>query len=419
MNLFPHQNDALDRTAEMNRVAYYYDLGLGKTYIGAEKLHRLGAKVNLVVCQKSKISDWVEHFVENYDMSVWDLTQKKGIDFFLNDINYGLECVGVINYELIWRRPELKDLKDITLMLDESSLVQNESTKRTRFIMSLKPQNVILLSGTPTDGKYERLYSQLKLLGWSITKKLFYDHYIVHHFDHRQGFPRLVVDGYKNVERLKEKLNDHGALFMKADEVLDLPDQIFIPVKIQPSKDYKTFQKHGLVKLSNGTELVGDTSLTQMLYERMLCSSYSSAKLDAYRELLESTSDRLIVFYNFNSELEELRRITEEYTTHISIVNGERNGLADYEKHEDSVTFVQYQAGAMGLNLQKANKIIYFSPPLSSSLYEQSKGRIRRIGQHRTCFYYNLTVTGSVEARIYKALDMRRDYTDALFKRGE
>ena len=70
----------------------------------------------------------------------------------------------------------------------------------------------------------------------------------------------------------------------------------------------------------------------------------------------------------------------------------------------------------MGLNLQKANKIIYFSPPLSSELYEQSKKRINRIGQDRTCYYYNLTVTGSVEERIYKTLAMRKDFTEALFE---
>ena len=70
----------------------------------------------------------------------------------------------------------------------------------------------------------------------------------------------------------------------------------------------------------------------------------------------------------------------------------------------------------MGLNLQKANKIIYYSPPLSSELYEQSKKRIHRIGQKGTCYYYNLTVTGSIEERIYSTLAMRRDYTEKLFE---
>ena len=70
----------------------------------------------------------------------------------------------------------------------------------------------------------------------------------------------------------------------------------------------------------------------------------------------------------------------------------------------------------MGLNLQKANKIIYFTPPLSSELFEQSKKRIHRIGQNRPCFYYYLTCEKSIEEKIYETLGKRKDYTDALFE---
>ena len=76
----------------------------------------------------------------------------------------------------------------------------------------------------------------------------------------------------------------------------------------------------------------------------------------------------------------------------ISIVNGGTKDLDNYNKCEDSITFIQYQAGAYGLNLQLANKIIYFTPPLSSELFEQSKKRIHRIKQTKTCFYYYLNV---------------------------
>ena len=422
MKLYPHQEDVLKQSVSHNRVAYYYDLGLGKTYIGAEKLIQLGNKVNLVICQKSKIDDWVQHFKSNYSDKylIFDLTYETDLEGFMSYQEQAepYERIGVINYELCWRRPELLQLRDFTLMLDESSLIQNETTKRSKFILKLKAQNVILLSGTPTDGKYERLYSQLKLLGWKISKELYYRQYIDYHYDNNQGFPRLVIDGYKNVNRLKDKLHEYGAYFKKADDVLDLPEQIFIPVKIKASKEYELFKKHSIVTVNN-KELVGDTTLTQMLYERMLCGAYSDDKLEAFRELVESTSDRLIVFYNFNAELDKLIDIAKDYTDHISVVNGETKDLTDYCTYSDSITFIQYQAGAMGLNLQKANKIVYYSPPLSSSLYEQSKGRIRRIGQERTCFYYNFTVLGSIENKIYKSLDMRRDYTDELFKRGE
>lgn len=418
VNLFPHQLNALIETADKNHVAYYHDMGLGKTYTGSEKMKQLGAKVNLIVCQKSKIHDWVDHLNSNYpEYQVLNITTLNGLRPFISWSHANMYIVGVINYELAFRRPELSQLKDFTLMLDESSLIQNEKTKRSKFILDeLKPANVILLSGTPTGGKYENLYSQLKLLGMPLNKTTYYNTYIEYHFeDYGFGARVLTVDGYKNVDRLKRKMREYGCHFLKTDEVMDLPDQIFTKVKIPASKEYKKFKKDRVITVDD-TELVGDTTFTKILYERQLCGQYSKDKLEAFKDLVESTEDRLIVFYNFTRELDELEAIADMYKRPVSIVNGKYRELVEYENCSNSITFIQYQAGAMGLNLQKANKIIYFSPPLSSELYEQSKKRINRIGQSRTCYYYNLTVTGSIEERIYKVLAMRRDYTNDLFE---
>lgn len=419
VTLFPHQEIALEATASQNRVAYYLDMGLGKTYLGSEKLHALGAKINLVVCQKSKVDDWVEHFEKNYQCEVVDLSILK-IEKFESFLHLCEICphtlVAIINYDLIFRRPELTRLKDFTLMLDESSLIQNEMSKRSKFILKkLNPENVILLSGTPTGGKYERLWSQCHLLGWKISKNAFWDTYVKYHYDDNDGFPVKIIDGYKNVDRLKRKLREHGAIFMKSDEVFDLPEQVEQTVFVKTTKEYRRFRKDCIVKLGN-REFVGDTTLTKMLYERMLCGYANKDKLLSFRDLVKSTDDRLIVFYNFVNELEALKSILEEEERPISIVNGEIKDLSAYENAENSVTLIQYQAGAMGLNLQKSNKIIYFTPPLSSELYEQSKKRTHRINQTKTCFYYQLVCKNSIEERIYKTLEKRHDYTEKLFE---
>lgn len=435
ITLYPHQRDALNDTENNNKVAYYLDMGLGKTFVGAEKMIQLGARVNLVICQKSKIDDWVEHFIKYYNANVYNLTDKKQLEFFMKA---DCERVGVINYELAFRRPELAKLKDFTLMLDESSLIQNENSKRSKFILKkLNPKNVILLSGTPTGGKYEKLWSQLSLLGWNISKKLFYSQYVDFHYDDNEGFPIMIIDGYKNVERLKKKMRKYGCIFMKTEDVIDLPEQIHNTIKVQTTKEYRIFRKerivtvggkyiedcgqsfHGDTKLVGGVELVGDTTLTKMLYERQLCGQYNKDKLKAFEDLLESTNDRLIVFYNFTAELDAMKHVCDTLGRVYGQVNGSIKDLYAYEEKNDSVTFVQYQAGAMGLNLQKANKIVYFTPPLSSELFEQSKKRIHRVGQQKTCFYYYLTCKGSIEEKIYRTLAMRKDYTDALFESEE
>lgn len=428
MELFKHQQDALEQTKDLNRVAYYLDMGLGKTFVGAEKAMSLDKDI-LIVCQKSKIADWKEHFFKYYidkmkcdESGAWcyDLTSNTGMDMFLHS-RYKIR-IGVINYELAWRRQaELLNLHDFTLMLDESSLIQNQGAKQSKFILKLNPDNVILLSGTPTAGKYENLWTQIHLLGWKISEDVYNRQYVNWTKIDMGGFVHKIVDKenpYKNVDRLKSKLREHGAVFMKTEECFDLPEQTFIKQFVPASKEYWKFMKDCIITIDD-KELVGDTTLTKRLYARQLCGQYSEYKLQAFRELVESTQDRLIVFYNFTAEFLAMVQIAEELGRPQSIVNGQQKQLLNYEQEDNSITFIQYQAGAMGLNLQKANKIIYFTLTDKSELFEQSKKRIHRIGQEQPCFYYILMCKGSVEEAVLQTLEMRKDFTDELFNEYE
>ena len=360
-----------------------------------------------------------------YDATAWN---GKDWESFGNDPEFKFDWhnkskyVLVINYDLLFRRPVLKLLHDFTLMLDESSLIQNEKAKRSKFILNMNPSNVILLSGTPTSGKYENLWTQIHLLGWNISQDTYNKQYINWKKINIGGFPQKIVDKddpYKNVDRLKLKMCEHGAIFMKTEECFELPEQNFITINCATSKEYKKFKRDSIITIQDDyreVELIGDTTLTKMMYSRMLCGQYSKDKLEAFKDLVESTNDRLIVFYNFNEELNQLKKIATSMERPVSEVNGHTKDLTAYEHEYNSITFCQYQAGSMGLNLQKANKIIYFTLPLLSEHFEQSKKRIHRIGQTNTCFYYLMVCKGSIEEQILQTLEMRKDYTDFLFQ---
>jgi hypothetical protein len=280
----------------------------------------------------------------------------------------------------------------------------------------MDPANVILLSGTPTGGKYELLWTQMTLLGWKISEEMFFNQFVKFHWDMNNGYPVRIIDGYKNEDRLKRKMRQFGCHFLKADDVIDLPDQNFQTIMVPTSAEYEVFKKKRIVKVGE-KELVGDTTLTRMLYQRQLCGAYSEEKFVAFEDILDATNDRLVVFYNFNDELNRLIEITGNHKRPFGVVNGAMKNQ-EVLNTESAILFVQYQAGAMGLNLQVANRIVYFSPPLSSELFEQSKKRIHRIGQKEHCFYYQLIVRGSVEEQIQQTLEMRKDFTDELFKKN-
>lgn len=428
IKLLKHQESVLKQTADLSHVGYFLDMGTGKTFVGAEKIMRLGYRVNLIVCQKSKVDDWCEHFdlysdtYHNHNV-IYDLTEKHGFEAFIDvaaDPTTQHMVIGVINYDLIFRRKQLQGLENFTLMLDESQCIQNESAKRSRFILKMRPANVILLSGTPTSGKYERLWSQCRLLGWNISKEAYWNTYIETEWreDTASGFKRPYVMGYKNVPRLKRKLAEHGAIFMKLSDIgVDLPEQTDITIRIPASVEYRKFVKNGYV-IINGVERAGDTVLTKFLYARQLCGQFSKEKIEAVRDLIESTDERIVVFYNFYAELELLKKIAEENERPVSQINGSMHDLEAYENEDNAVTFVQYQAGAMGLNLQKAHITIFFTLPFgrgSCATWEQAKKRTHRIGQKSKCLYYYPLVTGSIEEKNLLNLKLGIEYNEQLF----
>ena len=134
--------------------------------------------------------------------------------------------------------------------------------------------------------------------------------------------------------------------------------------------------------------------------------------LDGHFSPLKNT--RLFRVNYITNTVQFTKDMSNSFDTASSLVNGSVKDLTNYENYDNSITFIQYQSGSMGLNLQKANKIIYFTPTLSSEMFEQSKKRIHRLGQKESCFYYKLVC--GIEYKIYNTLSMRKDFTDELFE---
>lgn len=425
IRLMDHQQSALESTEGLTRCAYYHAMGLGKTYTGAEKMFQEGYANNIVICQKSKVEDWIDHFQKHYDMPVYDLSKPKQLDNYITTAKLSNQrIVGVVSYDTTWRRPALLEIDNTCLLLDESSMIANEKSNRSKCILKMgkKAKGVILLSGTPINGGYERLWSQCQLLGWEIKKSAFWNEYIEYHEQSFGGWAKAkIIDGYKNVDELKEQLQIHGARFLKTEDVLTLPEQNDIYITCKAIPQYKELLKISLVtitRLSTGheEEIFCDTAVSKRLWLRLLCSAYNRHKLERLADLVDSTNENIVIFYNYNDELYAIRKALEGKK--IYEVNGAKKESADFTKCDgEAVLLVQYQAGAMGLNLQgNCHIIIYFSYTDRSELYQQSRARISRIGQRNVCYYYHLTVKDSIEEKIYAALLQKKDYTDELFR---
>lgn len=417
MELYDFQKEIIRHTDGYEQVAYFLGMGLGKTLLAQTHICRMAYRYEnvLVVCQKSKILDWCNHWKENTDYRVlnfYDLKPKE-----LKEIDLMGHTVIVVSYDSVWRRPIFREFaKTAHLILDESSLIQNEGTRRTDFIMSLEPLTITLLSGTPVAGKYENLWTQCQLLGWDITRTQYWNRYVDWHLEKFYSIPRpiRVVDGYKNVEELKQKLRDYGAVFMTTEEAIELPDKIEETTYIPCSSKYKKFKRDWIVQMER-EELVGDTPLNKMLGLRKLASYYSEEKKQALKDILEVNPERIVIFYNFKKELEAILEVVGK--RHFCQINGEHHDQSTFDKYDDCVIAVQYMSGSFGLNLQASHICVYYSPTLSADAFMQSQARIHRIGQTKKCNYIYLVCEESIEVEIYETLRLREDYVLKLFEK--
>lgn len=146
----------------------------------------------------------------------------------------------------------------------------------------------------------------------------------------------------------------------------------------------------------------------------------SPSRLTEIQELLK-THPRLIVFYNFDYELEILRTLTSTNITEECKNLGHNFSVAEWNghKHEDIpntdswVYLVQYRAGAEGWNCTATDTVVFYSLTYSYRDYEQSQGRIDRLNTpYYRLFYYVLRTNSWIDKRIWKTLQLKQDFNE-------
>jgi len=131
-------------------------------------------------------------------------------------------------------------------------------------------------------------------------------------------------------------------------------------------------------------------------------------------KMLINRHKRVIIFYNFDYELEILRLMCEELKVPVSEWNGHKH--EKLPTGDEWVYLVQYTAGAEGWNCISTDTIIFYSLNYSYKTTMQAAGRIdRRNTPYTDLYYYFLKTTSWIDRAIMKALRNKKNFNESAF----
>jgi hypothetical protein len=383
--LQPHQVEALRKLK--NGSILWGGVGTGKTRVAIAYYVKHEAPKNIVVITTAKKRDSLDW---DKEAAHYAISQDESCTY------HGVMFVDSWNNINRW-----EGMKDCFFIFDEQRVVGSGAWVRS-FLKITKNNRWLLLSATPGDTWLDYIPVFIAN-GFYKNRTQFIREHVV--FSPYTKFPK--VQRYLGVGKLNRLRN----------QIL-----IHMPYVKETIRHEKTvFVEHDEVLLDNviktrwnpyDNKPIRDIAELFMIMRRVVNSN--SSRLEAVRERLRQ-HQRLIVFYNFNYELDALRGLKD--VTTVAEWNGHRH--EEIPKTDSWVYLVQYIAGSEAWDCTETDAMLFYSLTYSFKHWEQSHGRIDRMNTPYThLYYYVLRSKTGVDSAIWRCLKSKRSF-NANYYEGE
>jgi superfamily II DNA or RNA helicase len=136
------------------------------------------------------------------------------------------------------------------------------------------------------------------------------------------------------------------------------------------------------------------------------------SRLEAVRGLMDK-HPKMIIFYNFNYELEILRTINDTWSDLVTVAEWNGHKKQPIPDTDNWVYLVQYMAGAEGWNCTETDAMVFYSLTYSYKQFEQAQGRIDRLNTYFSqLFYYSLLSNSLVDRAVKNSLKKKETFNE-------
>lgn len=438
----PYQNRILEELKDEPAIALFMGTGTGKTLTSLFRFVQNPTDKLLIICPKKVVTQW-EDVIRNFDNTLDIMQFKKTSTATAKNQTIISETADVIivNFEIIHKLPALITIvnHNWTVIVDESHKIKELGTRKspvkvTKAVLTLgllTPYKIIL-TATPTQksyGGYIDYFTQLKFLGkMPMNLTDFKNRYCIEKDLVLPGrpYPIKEIIGYVHNGEIDQILQsvarryvpkkgdfDPEHIKVKIDRASAYPKLVREKVYYDILLDNVSRKRIALKTLTSGTIFGYNEFKHKYSYED------NTNKMDWLEEFLSNTDETVVIYYQYNSELYDLKKLMEKMNKTYVTINGETKDKYQAIKANYNVLLGQYQAAAESLDgiQHKSHIAIFYSMPESSLLYKQALGRIDRIGQTKVPIYYYLVMEKTIDETIYNMIEKKIEFSEQVLDR--
>jgi len=417
------------------------DMGLGKTIQMASTIRLAYESTqshlqSLILCPKSVVRHWYREIKRVYPKAT--VHEYVGTSRNRDLFSHREPSIVITTYDTAAQ--DIGLLRSVPLLftvLDEGTMIKNPDTQRSISVKMLNAAHRFVLSGTPVENRPADL--------WSIFDFLMKGHLGSYH-SFKRIFEDPILQGTEApAKQLSKRIRPFILRRLKTEVAKDLPERIEMVDWCELTEEQKSIygQIHEAYvspirrSLLLGKDVSAPHILAVLTRLKQTCDHPAlvngikdpllnrSEKFDLVVEKVKSIIDEgesVVIFSHFLGALDLLQEcVRNESIEHVRVDGSttDRQSLIDkFNKGHALVGLLSLRAMGHGVNLTGANHVIHFDRWWNPAVEDQATNRVHRIGQTKTVYVHKILTTGTLEERIDKLIEKKREISERIVPAG-
>jgi SNF2 family DNA or RNA helicase len=423
-------------------------MGLGKTKVAIDLIHRLNLATVLIACPRPVVDVWrvqlEKHARFDYVLallderagSVKDKARKARDTLALARARH-VPALVVVNYDAIWLEPfaswALATFWSLVIC-DELHRAKSASGKMSRYLGRLGKRALrrLGLTGTPIAHSILDVWAQFRFLDPRIFDETYTS--FVQRYAILGGFERREVTGWRDLDDFERRMAT--ITFQAGKELLDLPpemdEHLYCDLTSAGARLYRQLEDEFMAWIGETPDELLTVANAMVLLVRLQQLTGGTLKDDRERErtvdtakesLLEEWLEDLppdepaVVYCRFTADIEACARACERAGRPYSRMSGHaRAGAREWLAQPNGILLAQIQMASEGQDFTRARYSLFYSLGWSLKDYLQARARVHRPGQTLPTTHYHLIARGTVDEIVLRAVHNRWQMAETVLK---